>query len=216
MAVLTAVIVIILVFLCSCGKQGPSQEDAENYVKAVLDIMCTGQYDTSVNISDLEEGKEMEFRDEMIDEMLASFEEETGMDEDVQKEFREYLISAFSKCKYTIDGAVKTEDGGYDVKVSIEPLLLFNGTSEALQTELDTLTEDTDKLLNMPEEEVYDFIYDAMFRVLNANLESPAYGDAEIATVHYGIIDQEENAYGLDEEAGELLGEKLFSLDGLE
>ena len=202
--------------LSGCGKSGAAKEDAQKYVGAVLDLMCKGEYDSSVDLSNLKEEEVSGFRDEMIDEMLESIVDDTGMDEDAQSRAKDYIGNAFSKCKYSVEDAVKTEDGGYDVTVSIEPLMLFAGVEEALQRELGNLTNDPEELLNMPEEELYGMIYDATFKVLNDNLENPTYAKAEKVTVHYGMIDEEDQTYGIDEEAGKILGEKLFSSDGLE
>lgn len=202
--------------LLGCGKKEIGVEDSKKYVGAVLDLMCKGEYDPSVDLTGLKDGKISEFRNEMIDEMMSSFADETGMEEDVQSRFRDFISKAFSKCKYSVKDAVKTEDGGYDVTVSIEPLMLFAGTSEVLQKEMDTLTKDTETLLNMPDEEVYQLLYDAMFKVLNKNLDNPSYAATEEVIVHYGVIDEENKIFGISGEDGEILGENLFSLEGME
>lgn len=206
----------IVCLLPACGKKEPGADDAKKYVGAVLDLMCKGEYDSTVDLSGLKDEEVSGFRDEMIDEMLFSFADDTGMDEEMQGRFREYLNNAFSKCRYSVEEAVKSEAGGYDVTVSIEPLKLFAGTEEALQKEMENMTSDTEALLSMPEEEVYQLIHEAMFKALNANLDNPAYAESEKVTVHYGVMNEEDNTYGLDEEAGERLGEKLFSSEGLE
>ena len=56
--------------LSGCGKSGAAKEDAQKYVGAVLDLMCKGEYDSSVDLSNLKEEEVSGFRDEMIDEML--------------------------------------------------------------------------------------------------------------------------------------------------
>ena len=40
--------VMMIVMLSGCGPKKPTPEDAQAYVKAVLDIICTGDYDHAV------------------------------------------------------------------------------------------------------------------------------------------------------------------------
>ena len=205
--------------LCGCGSQVPSMEDAQKYTQAVMDLMCKGEYDQSVNFSDIEEGQGRQIRDGMIDEMLSSMNGELELGDDAKARFKEYLIKAFSKCKYTVGEPVKTgegEDTGYDVPVSIEPLKLYAGTSETIRKETDALTSDTKKLMDMSLDDLYSAIQDAVFGVLDKNLENPQYAPAEEVVVHYGIIDVENKVYGISNEDAGRLGEKLFSTEGLE
>jgi len=219
LAAVLAAVITCSVLLSGCGKSAPTATDAQKYVQAVLDLMCTGDYDKSVKFADVEEGKELEMRDQMIDEMLASVSQDAGFGEDIQARFREFIVKAFASCKYTVGEPVKTDDSGktgYDVPVTIEPLKIFAGASESLEAEMTELTSDTEKLMEMTEDEMYGVIFDALFKVLDGNLENPQYGAGEEIVVHYGLLDEKENLYGLDEEAGSRLGEKLFSMEGLE
>ena len=65
--------------LTGCGSKAPTAQDAQNYAKAVLDLMCTGGYDHSVKLADVEEGKELDLRDQMIDDTIASLAGDTGL-----------------------------------------------------------------------------------------------------------------------------------------
>lgn len=205
--------------LCGCGSQVPSMEDAQKYTQAVMDLMCKGEYDKSVKFSDIEEGKGAQLRDGMIDEMLSSMNGELELGDDAKARFKEYLIKAFSKCKYTVGEPVKTGEGtdtGYDVPVTIEPLKLYEGISETIRKETDALTSDTKKLMDMSFEDLYSAIQETVFSVLDKNLDDPQYAPAEEIVVHYGIIDTENKIYGISNEDAGLLGEKLFSTEGLE
>lgn len=219
LAVLAAAGLFLTAVLSGCGKSGPTAADAQKYVQAVLDLMCTGEYDRSVKFADVEEGKELEMRDQMIDEMLSSISEEAGLGEAQQARFREFIQNAFAKCRYTVGEPVQTgesKDAGFDVPVSIEPLQIFAGASESLEKEMEALTSDTEKLMSMSQEEMVGLVFDALFEILDKNLETPQYGPAQEVVVHYGILDEENKMYGLDEAAGSSLGEKLFSMEGLE
>ena len=179
----------------------PTAEDAKAYVKAILDIMCTGDYDHSVNLSDIPEGEEANLRDSTIESAVAAIASDSGLSEDVQADFAEVMREAFAKSKYTVGDAVPTEDGGYDVTVTIEPLKLYAGAQTKLAERITS------------EEEANNLIYTKIAEIIRENLEEPEYGEPKEVVVHYGLIDEQNNIWGVSEEEGEKLGEVLFSAD---
>lgn len=214
-AVLTAVM-LTAALLSGCGSSAPTEDDARKYVQALLDLMCKGEYDTSVKFSDVEEGKEQELRDGIIEDALTALAGQQGINDDIKDRFRTFFSQALSKCKYTVTNVEKTDDGGnvgYDVTVSIEPYKVYDGVKEALDAEITAMSNDSEALADMTEDELSGRVFDAFFDILNRNLENPVYGEAQEITVHYGLLDEEENAYGVDEAAGSRIGEKLFSIE---
>lgn len=215
--VLVIVTVLALGLFAGCGPAKPTADDATKYVQAVLDVLCTGDYDHSVELADVEEGKESELRDSLIKEFLDDFASEQGLSDDVKADFQKFMTSAFEKAKYTVGEATATDDGGFDVTVSVEPLAAFNGVADKLQSAIDEkATQDPDSLLSMSEEELNNYIIKLAVGIMNENLENPKYDDPVDVTLHYGLIDEENNIYGCTEEEGKKVGEKLFSLEGLE
>ncbi|MBQ9050444.1 MAG: hypothetical protein IJ126_07555 [Lachnospiraceae bacterium] len=186
----------------------PTAEDAKAYVKAILDIMCTGDYDHSVNLSDIPEGEEANLRDSTIESAVAAIASDSGLSEDVQAEFAEVMREAFAKSKYTVGDAVPTEDGGYDVTVTIEPLKLYAGAQTKLA---ERITQDD--IAGLSEENANNLIYSKIAEIIRENLEEPEYGEPQDVVVHYGLIDEQNNIWGVSEEEGEKLGEVLFSAD---
>ena len=166
----------------------PTAEDAKAYVKAILDIMCTGDYDHSVNLSDIPEGEEANLRDSTIESAVAAIASDSGLSEDVQ--------------------AVPTEDGGYDVTVTIEPLKLYAGAQTKLA---ERITQDD--IAGLSEEDANNLIYSKIAEIIRENLEEPEYGEPQDVVVHYGLIDEQNNIWGVSEEEGEKLGAILFSAD---
>ena len=77
------------------------------------------------------------------------------------------------------------------------------------------LLSDT-SVLSMTQDEVTNLVFSKVIDAFNKNLENPEYGAAEEIVVHYGLMDEENNLFGLSEEDGQKLGEKLFSREGLE
>ncbi len=193
----------------------PTADDAKAYVKAVMDVMCTGDYDHSVNIADIEEGHETELRDNAVAEALDSLAGDAGMNDEVKEQFKQALLTAFSKAKYTVGDAVPTEDGGYDVTVIVEPLKLFVDGKQKLNDKVTALAE-TEDLSSKSEDEVNNIVYALLVEVMNENMEDPQYADPVEVVVHYGLLDEANNYWGVSEEDGNKLGEVLFSTEGME
>ena len=130
LSLIVLMMLMTVAMLTGCGPKKPAPEEAQAYVKAVLDLMCTGDYDHSVDLADIEEGKESEVRDNLIDQMMSEIGSESNLSEEVTASFRDFMTNALGKAKYTVGAATETEDGGYDVTVSIEPLQIFTGVNE--------------------------------------------------------------------------------------
>ena len=69
--------------------------------------------------------------------------------------------------------------------------------------------------MNMSDEELNSYVMGIVVDMINDNLADPQYDPPETVTVHYGLIDEENNLYGCASEEGEKLGEKIFSTEGM-
>ena len=149
-ALLTAALLMTML-LTGCGETSSSsiKDDAENYVKAVLDLMCTGTYDHSVTFGDVASGREQDSRDEMIAGIVSSIAKDNDLNEEQRARLEDCLTRAFSACRYTIKDVRESEDGGCDVTVSIEPLKVFEGISDALNSKVGELTGDGEAMIAM-------------------------------------------------------------------
>lgn len=186
----------------------PTAEDAKAYVKAVLDILCTGDYDHSIKLSDVEEGKETELRDQSIQGAINAIASDSGLNEEVQADFTDAMLKAFSKTKYTVGEAVPTEDGGYDVTVTVEPLKLYAGAITKLPQKI--TAEDAAEL---SEEKLNNLVFSTMADIIRENLENPQYDEPQDIVLHYGLLDKENNLWGVGEEDAEKIAMVLFSAD---
>lgn len=216
LSLIVLIIVMVITMLTGCGPKKPEPEDAKAYVKAVLDLMCTGDYDRSVDLADIEEGKETEVRDNLIDEMMTRLSTQSNLNDKVTGEFKSFMINALEKVKYTVGEAVAADDGGYDVTVSIEPLQIFTGIDEELNAVLEErVASESDKIIEMSEEEQTNYVMEIVIELLNKKLKNPKYDKAEEVVVHYGPMEGQKGVYGCTEAEGEKLGSKLFSSSGL-
>lgn len=216
LSLIMLMLVMTVSMLAGCGPKKPAPEDAQAYVKAVLDLMCTGDYDHSVELADIEEGKESETRDNLVSEMMSQLGAESNLNDEVTDAFRDFMLKALEKAKYSVGEAAETEDGGYDVTVSIEPLQIFTGIDEELNSVLEErVASESDKILAMSEDEQTNYVMGILIELLNKKLEDPKYDPAEEVVVHYGQLEGQEGAYGCTAGEGEKLGSKLFSNSGL-
>lgn len=206
-------LIMAAALLAGCSSK-PTGDDAKAYVQAVLDLMCTGDYDHSVKLADVEEGKETAMRDEMINSVITDLTASANLDEEVTKGFTDLMIDALGKAKYSVTDAQETEDGGFDVTVSIEPLQIFAGLGDDYEARLqEKVQADADKIMAMSSDERNNYVMKYLLELMNKGLEDPKYEAAEEVTVHYGEL--EENVYGCSEADGQALGSKLFSTTGL-
>lgn len=214
-ALIALMMVLTAALLSGCGPKKPAPEEAQAYVKAVLDLMCTGDYDHTVDLADIEEGKESETRDALVDQMISEIGDKENLSDEVVSSFRDLMMAALEKTKYTVGEAVETEDG-YDVTVTIEPLQIFNGITKKIDAVLEKkVAAESDKILAMSEEEQTNYVMEILIDLLNKKVEKPKYDPPEEVVVHYGIIEDKTGVYGCTEAEGEKLGKKLFSDSGL-
>ena len=179
-AALLASVMLMAFMLSGCGKSEPSAEDAKKYVDAAIKLICTGEYDKSVKFSDIEEGKETEARDAIIDEMLGDISSQYALSDEITEQFRAFIIDALAKCKYTVTDAVKTDDNGktgYDVTVSVEPLKIFSGVEDQMTNIMVDLLSDT-SVLSMTQDEVIEARGEYLTKLITdeANEDMSGYG----------------------------------------
>ena len=93
--------------LSACGG-GLSADDATTYVQGILDENYKGVYDPDF----------LELIDDLTDELKA--------------EVVDMYKQVYAKAKYTVDTATEVDDGTFGVKVTVEPLDVFDRVAEAL------------------------------------------------------------------------------------
>ncbi len=210
---LLMVLLMSVSILAGCAGAGPTEKDATDYVQAFMDLICTGDYDHSIKLADVEEGKETELRDQMIQETVEKSlgTSEFAVNDEIKARFNDFMSKALSKADYTVGEAVKTEDGGYDVTVTIKPMDILSGLEDEL---MKRAYSDIGSLMNLQsQDELNNKIMGLMMDILDERLEAPEYKDPQDVTVHYGLLDEKEKLYGLTEEDGEKLGNALFYVE---
>ena len=202
-------IAVLLLALCmllalpACGDRGPKAADAENYVKAALDMMCTGDYDHSVELTDVDELASA--ADAGVNRVIDPMLQKMSLDGDVAEEFHELLSGMFSKARYTV-GKAEEVAGGFSVPVTIEPFA-FSGMNAAVAAGSFQLLNDADAS-NMTEEEIANRLTAFVINALREELEDPRYGKPVEVTVRYKEL--EEGVFGIDEADSNKLIASMF------
>ena len=199
------VLCIVLGLSACAGKQKkPTAEDAEKYVKAVLDVMCTGDYDQSENLADADELKTTV--ENTVDEALDALLMQMNLSDDVVSDFREVLLSMFSKARYTVGKATQAEDG-FDVPVTLEPIVFGEEVEAAVNEGVAELMNDPN-VVNMTEEDITNSLMRYAVKALRADVEDPHYGESTEVVVRYKEL--QDGVWGVDEADGAKLGEAMF------
>lgn len=158
---------------------GWTEKDAEEYVQANLDILCTGKTDVDITFDDLEEEDYESYREEILDEVVNTYFEETDYFEfDVSDKTKEklcdFLGDIYSKASYEIGEANKKGDK-FKVPVTIHPLILMDeGDMEVLKGQIEGKARDGEIDID-DDTELYDQIITAEIEMSNSNLENPSY-----------------------------------------
>lgn len=206
LSALLLVLVLAAGILVGCGSKKPTAENAKDYVKAALDIICTGDYDHSVKFADMNTEEAKKTREELLDGVEESLTGgETELPEETVKKFRSVMDQALRQCRYSVNDAVAADDG-FDVTVTIEPLLVMD--SSAITNDLMEHLMSIPNVTSMTQDEIMVTAMDFIVTCIEKNVKTPVYGDPVELTVHYGLL--KDNRYGVSEEDGQRLGAELL------
>ncbi len=211
---LLIVVMMLMLALTGCGQAKPTADDAKAYVQATLDLLCTGDYDHSIDLADVAEGEEEAVREEMFAGVKEELMSTANISDETADVFQEFMFKCFGLAKYEVMDAVETEDGGFDVTVSVEPLKAYAGADEFIdELTFEDVGVTAEEFLALTADEQQDIVLRALFNFLIGKLDTPTYGDPTEVVLHYELLDEENNMYGCDEEQGELFATTAFSFD---
>ncbi len=211
---LLIVVMMLMLALTGCGQAKPTADDAKAYVQATLDLLCTGDYDHSIDLADVAEGEEEAVREEMFAGVKEELMSTANISDETADVFEEFMFKCFGLAKYEVMDAVETEDGGFDVTVSVEPLKAYAGADEFIdELTFEDVGVTAEEFLALTADEQQDIVLRALFNFLIGKLDTPTYGDPTEVVLHYELLDEENNMYGCDEEQGELFATTAFSFD---
>lgn len=198
---------------------GCSRFDASVYTQAVLDTSYKNQTERYIEMTGTtEQDAEMIFRNN-LDATMEAFKSEK-LSEELEEQYRDLFENVIRQVKYRVGEAQKEKDGSYKIKVSVEPVTLFDDTYETFQMKAEEYARGvTDSVMNgamMPtDEEIQEQVYKLYYEILKAELEAGMkYGKRETVELH--IEKTEKGNYMIRKEDLKNLDGKLISRKMLE
>ena len=200
----------VVTYLWRVLKPGPGKDfaatksDAQNYVKAMLDLITTGTYDKSVNIVDIDDNWNAEsyVRQGIYEEL----DEVEWLTDEVKEMFASAVIKGMKKAQYEVGTPVDAENG-YDVPVTIPGVDISGAMEEAIDAATGKIMEDPN-LSNMSESEIYNRVFKDAAEYLTSWLDEPEY--VPPVTIYLRYTEISEGLYGCSEADGRKVGIALF------
>lgn len=192
-----ALIAVMVFSITACGSSGPTTQDAQDCLKATLDLMLTGEYDESYEFSDMTREEAMQMREETFEEgFVDSFLESLDLG-DIQisedylnglaQNLLDYTNNGLKKVTYTIDSVTESENG-FTGSVTFTPVKLYQVDDMDVEgVAMEYAQANMSKLQAMSEGEaqgeLMKYVLDKMVEKLNADLENPANADPITAEI---------------------------------
>ncbi|MCI8710580.1 MAG: hypothetical protein HFG99_12730 [Dorea sp.] len=204
-SLLVLVFAMALGMLAGCGMK---PEDAKAYVQATLDAGYKEDFGEYTKITESTKEEAQKLFDSNIDTVTNSLGlSQFGVSEEMTEKYRELLKETFSKAKYTV-GDVKETDGGFEVKVSAEPMQMFVGLEDALIGELEKKVKESKE--DLDEAAITQLTVDILYDILSQRLAEVTYGDAQEVTVH--VTKNSDGVWNITEADLQALDSALFSI----
>ena len=199
-------VVLALAFALSmtaCGSSAPTQQDAEDCLKAILDLMLTGDYDENYEFSDMTRDEAMAMRNDKFEEgFVDAFLESLDLGDiavsdeyknDLAKKLLDYTNQGLSKVTYTIDGWEQTDEG-FTGTVTFNPIKLYQVDEADVESmAMEYAQANMAKLQAMSEADMQadllTHVMDQMVDYLVKGLDSPEAADPVTTTIKVLVED---------------------------
>lgn len=206
-------VVMILMLALTFALIGCKKEDkkfnAGEYVKATLDCLYKGEYDTYIKLTDSTEEEAQAEYEGMLDENAAALEVYELSDE-LLAEYRAYFADVHAKTEYSVKEVAEDAEGNFIVTMEVSPINYMEGVEEIAESKFAAYAEEiqnSGEAFPSTEEQTdkfYRFMLEASLEVLaNATYE-------EAVTVDVYVYKDADGVYCIDEEDFVELTGKLF------
>ncbi len=196
---LLLLLALITAILAGCTKDF----DASGYTKAVLDVSYKNEIEDYIELTKSSKEEAETIFSKNMDATMSDF-EALNLSDELEKSYRTLFEDLAKNVKYSVGEAVKDEDDNFTVKVSIEPITLFDDTYDEFQAKAQEYAENmTNDVMNgkaMPsDEEMQNEIYKIYYDILRSSMDAGIqYGEAQTVTVH--VKQNENDVYGIPDE----------------
>ena len=199
------VAVMMVVNLAGCGKF-----DAAAYVESCLDLLTKGETEQYMKMTYCSKEQAESDYESNIDAMMTEM-DQFNLSDELSNSYRQLFKDVYAKAKYTVKDAEKMDDkDGYYVTVEIEQMTgLFNGIQEELMTEFTEWANSFDADTYPTEDEMYEQVYQMMYDLMSARVDSITYNDPQEVVVE---VIGEDNVYSISDGSMTELDEALLDV----
>lgn len=205
---LSVLLIAVVMMLCGCG--GMSKEDAQSYLKSVLDASYKGEFGTYIEWTKSSQEEARKLYEANIDvAMQESGLESLGLSEELTANYRQLFEDTINLVKYKVGEAEEVGDKEYVIQVTLEPFIGFEGVQEEAETAV------KEEIKNMPEipdqTTINEMFYQKQYDLMAGKAASPEYGDE--VTVEVTVKPDSNGVYFIDQSDMTALDEALFVMD---
>ena len=199
------VAVMMVVNLAGCGKF-----DAAAYVESCLDLLTKGETEQYMKMTGRSKEQAESDYESNIDAMMTEM-DQFNLSDELSNSYRQLFKDVYAKAKYTVKDAEKMDDkDGYYVTVEIEQMTgLFNGIQEELMTEFTEWANSFDADTYPTEDEMNEQMYQMMYDLMSARVDSITYNDPQEVVVE---VIGEDNVYSISDGSMTELDEALLDV----
>ena len=199
------VAVMMVVNLAGCGKF-----DAAAYVESCLDLLTKGETEQYMKMTGRSKEQAESDYESNIDAMMTEM-DQFNLSDELSNSYRQLFKDVYAKAKYTVKDAEKMDDkDGYYVTVDIEQMTgLFNRIQEELMTEFTEWAKSFDADTYPTEDERYEQMYQMMYDLMSARVDSITYNDPQEVVVE---VIGEDNVYSISDGSMTELDEALLDV----
>ena len=155
---------------------GLNEKSAEKYVKDLMDYFSGKQTSSDIFDAEIRDGLRagvLEGLEEVTDPYLEEGEE---LSPELKTRLADATVEALKKIKYTVGSAKKTEDG-FEVPVTIEPLLLYDKVVENLNREFAGYISGFTNPDDFKMSEYLELVMESMVDTTEEASQNPKYGE---------------------------------------
>lgn len=201
-------VAMLALLTAGCGL---NEKSAENYVKELLDYSTGRQTSTKIFDAEIKE----EFRtgiNEALEELTDTYlEEGEELSSELKTRLADATIEALKNVRYTVGSAKKTEDG-FEVPITVEPLLLYDKLEDNFNHEfaefISGFSDEDDFKLN----DYMVLFMETMVDTTKESSQNPQYGEPVEFVFPLIVVDNQLEVKD-EEKTAEALGVKLMNAD---
>lgn len=181
--------VVLLVLLSSIS--GCTRYQVGSYAQAALDARYKQVYTDYMRYSGkTQEGAEA-YYEEHLNTLMKTL-NQYELSDTLKNSYRELFANIMNQAHYESESQEKTDDGVYTITFSVEPLKVFEGVEEELQAQsqayYDAIAETAGSGIVSPtEDQTREAVYQMLYNILAARMESPEYGETQNVEVHVHV-----------------------------